>query len=205
MTSMPEHAENTAKADARSRILAEAKRLFRQKGFASVSMNDIVEAAGFKKPTIYHYFQDKESLFAEVLIEMMRHGHQLFSGSLTRGKVSLQERLCRLAEGYFRFSPSSLSTMLRDTAENLGPLQQKRVLEAHQYYLVKPFENLFAEGMAQGEIRADDPQQLAMVFISLIDSMTTFNTAYLGRDFDAHAHALKMTRIFMDGVRAHAE
>lgn len=186
--------------DARTAILQQAKLLFRQKGFSAVSMNDLVAAVGLTKPTIYYHFSDKETLFAEVVVEMMRHGHELFSAGIKRCKTT-QEKLTRLAEGYFRFSPTSLSTMVRDCAEQLSETHLKKVMEAHRFYLLSPIQAILAQGVEDGTIGAsENPETLALYFISWIDAMTMLKTSSEGRHFDAKGSAENMVRIFLNGV-----
>ncbi len=186
--------------DAKGEILEHAKRLFRQKGFSAVSMNDLVEAVKLTKPTIYYHFTDKENLFAEVAIEMMRHGNERFMAGIKRCK-NTREKLTRLAEGYFRFSPTSLNTLVRDASEHLNETHLKRVMEAHRFYLLQPLSGVFEEGIANGEINAqENPERLAFFFMSWIDAMTTLTVAHQGRSFDTKDCATQMIGIFMDGV-----
>ena len=50
----------------REDILAAAARLFANQGFSATSMNQVAEACGVAKPTLYHYFQDKQELLAQI-------------------------------------------------------------------------------------------------------------------------------------------
>jgi TetR/AcrR family transcriptional regulator len=49
------------------RIMDEAWKLFQQKGYRGVSMDELCLTAGLTKPTLYYYFHDKENLFVQVL------------------------------------------------------------------------------------------------------------------------------------------
>lgn len=51
----------------RQRILDTAIGLFAEKGFAGISVDEIVEAAGVNKRMVYHYFGNKEKLFQAAL------------------------------------------------------------------------------------------------------------------------------------------
>jgi AcrR family transcriptional regulator len=51
----------------RQRILATAADVFYRRGIAAVSMDDIADAAGVSKPTLYNHFRSKEELAAETL------------------------------------------------------------------------------------------------------------------------------------------
>lgn len=59
---MPRSAEQT-----RGRILEAAYKLFRRQGYNRVTMDDIAEAAELTKRTLYHHFNSKDQLLADVL------------------------------------------------------------------------------------------------------------------------------------------
>jgi TetR/AcrR family transcriptional regulator of autoinduction and epiphytic fitness len=51
----------------RETIVAAAERLFLERGFGSVSMDDLAEAAGVARRTLYNQFASKEEIFREML------------------------------------------------------------------------------------------------------------------------------------------
>lgn len=57
-------------AATRSTLLAAARKLFSENGFADVSTQSIVEAAGVTRGALYHQFADKVELFAAVYEEV---------------------------------------------------------------------------------------------------------------------------------------
>lgn len=59
---MPRSAEET-----RDRIRTAAYRLFRQRGYSRVRMDDIAASARLTKRTLYHHFESKDRLLADVL------------------------------------------------------------------------------------------------------------------------------------------
>ncbi|GAB3415085.1 TetR/AcrR family transcriptional regulator [Niabella aquatica] len=56
--------------DNKTRIREKSRELFMQLGIRSVSMDDIANAIGMSKKTLYHYYTDKETLVADT-IEMV--------------------------------------------------------------------------------------------------------------------------------------
>ena len=50
----------------RQAILAAAARLFARSGYVGTSMNQIAEAAGLSKPSLYHYYRDKYAILVEI-------------------------------------------------------------------------------------------------------------------------------------------
>ena len=53
--------------DTKSHILTVSLKLFLEKGFSDVSMNELVAASGLSKGAFYHYFKSKDSLYEETL------------------------------------------------------------------------------------------------------------------------------------------
>jgi AcrR family transcriptional regulator len=57
----------TSKAMTRERLLDEARRLFRERGYAATSLEQIAEAAGVTKGAIYGHFSSKEDLLISAI------------------------------------------------------------------------------------------------------------------------------------------
>lgn len=58
-------------AENRRRILDEAGRLFREKGFAAVSVAEVMKAAGLTHGGFYGHFDSKDDLVAQALAEVL--------------------------------------------------------------------------------------------------------------------------------------
>ena len=56
------------KSDRRLQLLAAAERLFAERGFLAVRLEDLGAAAGVSGPAIYRHFSNKESLLVELLV-----------------------------------------------------------------------------------------------------------------------------------------
>ena len=54
----------------RERLLAHARTLFAERGYAAVGTEEIVRAAGVTRGALYHQFRDKEALFEAVVEEV---------------------------------------------------------------------------------------------------------------------------------------
>jgi AcrR family transcriptional regulator len=52
--------------DQREQILARAAELFARHGYPGATMNQVALACGVTKPTLYHYFSDKQSLLLHI-------------------------------------------------------------------------------------------------------------------------------------------
>ncbi len=50
-------------------IIRNALKLFSEKGFAAVSMRDLAESAGISVSTIYHYYESKQALVRDMIVQ----------------------------------------------------------------------------------------------------------------------------------------
>jgi TetR/AcrR family transcriptional regulator, regulator of autoinduction and epiphytic fitness len=72
----------------REAIVAAAEQLFLGRGFGAVSMDDLAEAAGLARRTLYNQFASKEEIFREMLARLSSQLEQAFPpGMETKGDV----------------------------------------------------------------------------------------------------------------------
>jgi TetR/AcrR family transcriptional regulator, cholesterol catabolism regulator len=92
-----------AQAARRARIVAAGLRLLQSSTYDQVQMRDVAEQAGVAIGTVYHYFQSKEHLFAEVLAEWASSLRDHMDRTPARGETNaerLQEVLHRSVRAF---------------------------------------------------------------------------------------------------------
>ena len=76
------------RGDSRDAIVVAAEDLFLKRGFDSVSMDELAEAAGLARRTLYNQFASKQEIFREMLDRVSRQLEQAFPpGVETQGDV----------------------------------------------------------------------------------------------------------------------
>jgi AcrR family transcriptional regulator len=89
--------------DNRDVILNQALNLFSERGYDAVGVQEICEAAGITKPTLYHYFGSKRGLLEATLVQNFDElRSRLILAADYRGDMPLT--LQTVAETYFRFA-----------------------------------------------------------------------------------------------------
>jgi AcrR family transcriptional regulator len=79
---------NLRRGGSRETIVAAAERLFLERGFGAVSMDELAEAAGLARRTLYNQFANKEEIFREMLLNLSRQLEHAFPpGIETQGDV----------------------------------------------------------------------------------------------------------------------
>jgi AcrR family transcriptional regulator len=66
---VPQRQQDRSKAT-RATLIATARRLFAEHGYAAVPAGEIVAEAGLTRGALYHHFQDKQGLFQAVFMEL---------------------------------------------------------------------------------------------------------------------------------------
>ncbi len=89
----------------KDKIIAEATRLVKQKGFEATSMSDLVEATGLQKGCLYFHFTGKDKLLAAVLEKARTDFFQLVDAGL-EGKTP-GERLDNFFTGVFNYQKNT--------------------------------------------------------------------------------------------------
>jgi AcrR family transcriptional regulator len=82
----------------RIRILAEARRLFSQKGVKETSMTQIARACRLTKATLYHYFQSKDAILHGIFELRWQQDDELVQG--VSSARTLEECLYQTARGF---------------------------------------------------------------------------------------------------------
>ena len=85
----------------REAIVEAAQRLFLERGFGSVSMDELAEAAGVARRTLYNQFASKEEIFREMLLRVSGQLEDAFPpGIETQGDVEEVLRLDRAGRSW---------------------------------------------------------------------------------------------------------
>jgi AcrR family transcriptional regulator len=85
----------------RQRLVAAARGLFAERGYAGVATEQIVQAAGVTRGALYHQFRDKAALFAAVAEAVQAEiAHRITAGAQTDGPT---DPMTALQAGVRRF------------------------------------------------------------------------------------------------------
>src|SRR6478736_5427053 len=98
--------------DQRELILAQAAALFAKTGYAGTSMNQVAEASGLSKATLYHYYRDKYALLVSIT-----EGHVLRLQGIV-GEAVAEER-----------TPQGQMRVLTEDVKFRDDADRKRVLD----------------------------------------------------------------------------
>lgn len=96
--------------DARQAILDSAVAIFARKGYAGASVQDILQATGLSKPTLYYYFRSKAGLFQAILDFAYDESFRLMKVAVD-ATTGCEDRLVAMAAALFDFAVHNQNLM----------------------------------------------------------------------------------------------
>jgi TetR/AcrR family transcriptional regulator, cholesterol catabolism regulator len=201
-----EISSSSGEAVTRDRILNEAARLFRHRGYAATPLRDIAAAAGIKAGSIYYHFESKEDILGEVL----DRGMQLVFDVVRQRVESLPagakwiDRIGACIEGHlwgmlhhgdFTTANIRMYGQLPASAKN----RNRAIRLAYAAY----WDRLFDGAISGGEMRADTSAVMLRLFVlGALNWTVEWYNPQRG-PFDEFAR--QMTAFVFDGVVARAD
>lgn len=166
--------------DTKERIIAEALRLFSQKGYAATSVHAIAKAVGVKTASLYNHFMNKQEIFDTIVARMAEKFSIAFSGaSVPEGDAAAQVKM--YAEGGMPLLKAAALHLFHyhltdPEASRFGNLLS---IEKHinpeidllhtQAYIDGPLAyeaGIFAEMIHEGYMITADPEIMALQFFA---------------------------------------
>ena len=150
-------------------ILDTASTLFLQKGYDKTTLQDIIDATKLSKGAIYHHFASKEAIIIAVVDRIGECNTAVLAEVRDKKGLTGAEKLREMFRTAVRLSfQGGILNMLPFLIENpkFMALQMESILnEAAPDYILP----ILKEGIADGSIRADYPEQLAEVLLLMTD------------------------------------
>lgn len=164
----------------REKIVRSAAKLFLERGYDSVSINEIIAVVGGSKETIYSNFGNKAQLFEAVV-------RQLCSDVTihidTRPEGTLEEQATRLARSFVAIVLTPQIMAFHRLVTSIGrafPEVGRLFYQTGPETMYRIFAQWIAQHQAKGNIRADaDARRLAVLFHDMLigEQMLSWLTA----------------------------
>src|SRR5215204_5458234 len=186
----------------RQRLVAAARTLIAERGYAGVGTEEIVQAAGVTRGALYHQFRDKADLFAAVAEGAQADvAHQITTGAESDGQV---DPMTALYAGVRRFleacaDPAVERILLLDGPAVLGWQAWRDLADSYGLGLL---QHGLQAAMDVGAITPQPVAPLAHVLIGALDECAL----YVARAADPAAARQQCTAVLeqlLDGLIPH--
>lgn len=159
--------------ETRALLLATARKVFTERGYADTSMDDLTAQAGLTRGALYHHFGDKKGLLAAVVQQIdaeMDVRLQAISDNADDRWQGFRGRCQAYLE--MALEPDIQRIVLRDARAVLGgasPQAQRQCVESMQ--------RLIDELMRRGLVAKAEPQALAALIYGSLEEATLWIAA----------------------------
>lgn len=139
--------------DNKARIKEKARDLFLQLGMRRVSMDDIANAVGMSKKTLYQYYPDKETLVADTIEMILKANNAYCENSRKQAENAIHESFLAtdaVAETMKRMNPVLIFDM-----QKYYPAAYKKFEIFRKEYLYNFIRSSIEAGIKQGLYKED--------------------------------------------------
>ncbi|MES2957283.1 MAG: TetR/AcrR family transcriptional regulator [Pseudomonadota bacterium] len=160
--------------DQRETILSSAASLFARRGYLGTSMNDVAEASGLSKATLYHYYRDKDEMLVSIADEHVSRLVDLVRSVERDATLAPEDRLEALITRFLiEYSDAQNShRVLTEDVRFLEERDRERVLNKERL-VVKSFAEAIAVQAPQlREAGLEKP--VAMLLFGMLNWMFTW-------------------------------
>ncbi len=186
-----------------SELLAAATRLFRQRGYHATSMQDLAEALGMNRGSLYHYIASKDDLLWSIL----NHTFDLLDETVVRllhADVPPLERLRSAIHAHLRVAADHADelSLLQIELRSLEPERRARLIERRDAYEA-PWRGTIAAAVADGTLRPVDVRLAGIGILSVCNWFTQWYRPDGDLTVDQIAEAF--VALFLRGLEPRAE
>ncbi|MBW1733540.1 MAG: TetR/AcrR family transcriptional regulator [Deltaproteobacteria bacterium] len=159
----------------RQEILETALRLFSEKGFHNVSMQEIAQKAEFAVGTMYKFFENKEDLYKALVLEQSEKFHRALTEAIERPRDEIEKlrNYVRAKGEVFRANVRMIRLYFAETrgaSFNVRAGLDPEIRERYRRFL-ETLAAVFANGMEKKRFnRIAEPYQLAVALDSLCNA-----------------------------------
>jgi len=141
---------------AKGRLLIEAARLFRVKGYERTTVRDLAAAVGIQSGSIFHHFKTKEEILKAVMEEVIIYNTHLMRTKLAAASSAKEEVLALITceiEAITGVTGDAMSVLVYEW-RSLNEVNQRDILKLRDEY-EQLWLGALDKAKAEGQIKAD--------------------------------------------------
>jgi TetR/AcrR family transcriptional regulator, cholesterol catabolism regulator len=149
-----------------------ATELFRERGFHATSMQDLAEALGLNRGSIYHYIAAKDDLLWTIVSDALDRLEGCVRPELD-GEGSGEARVRRAIAAHLHFAASNLNelSLLQIELRSLPPERRRALVERRDAY-EGHWRRAIADGIVDGSFRPLDVRLAGFMVLSTCNWFT---------------------------------
>jgi len=185
--------------DRHAAILQTAERLFGEKGFRGVSIEEIAKAAGVSKGLVLYHFTSKKALLEHVLRDGITTILTGIDTSIQSGKL-VRTKLRAVVEVHLSMLNSRPYLLRIAFFEGIFGEEIKDIVGAFSEEILVKIDGLVQEGIAKGEFKPGDSRIAAIMLLGMIIGLTLQATIQQQPLLSVGQMADEITELFYQGL-----
>lgn len=188
-------------ANIKEKITKHALKIFAQKGYFRTTVDDIAQATGVAKGTVYLYFKDKQDLYVATIDEHFSRAIATLTAIEVK-PTTPSEKMEEIAVNFIGYIKQLKTSYMLFTFENINLKgktlkQMHTVIEPKIHTMVEIISNIIRNGIKNKEFREVDPRIAAFYFISTIRAifLSDFYTS------DVSFRTESVLKLFFEGLK----
>lgn len=163
----------------RDRILEKAEQMVQDRGIDAVSFQDLADAVGLSKASVFHHFKNREAL-AQALIEQCRTAYGAVYDEIVGRDISAPDKLRAIAEMFEQTTEKGRICLLGALGSSVAtlPSSAQQNLRLSVATTVDRFTRVFEQGRREGSLEFEGtPEQGATGFLALLQGLQMLTRA----------------------------
>lgn len=172
---MPRIVKEHEYAEKRNEILDSAQRLMTTKGYAQMTVQDILDDLQISKGAFYHYFSSKQALLEGMIERMVEQAVQLHDPIVHDPDLPALEKLHRFFDATTRWKnaqKSFLIALLRVWYHDDNTLVRQKVTAMGLKRSAELLAQIIRQGVAEGVFTVAYPDEVSSVVVTLVSSLS---------------------------------
>ena len=184
-------------------ILATALKLFSDKGFHNVSMQQVAEESEFAVGTLYKYFESKDALFAELIGSCARRISDILIPILDE-KMGEKQKVVNYIKAHRQIIEENAPSIRLYLSQNIptpltvrpeAELETDTVRSAIQHRL----SDTFKSGMRKGIFKDFDPWMMTLSLSAILESFV-FSVIKSPGEISIEDGISRIEKLFFEGI-----
>jgi len=183
----------------KSDIIQAAAQVFREKGYHGASMQDVADAVGLQKASLYHHVSGKQEILAAILDQALDRLIEDLQG-IVDAELPADDKLRKAIQVYLRrvTENADLAAVLLLEHRSLEPpLRQEHIQRRDRYEAL--WRAILRQGVADGKFAPGDEKITAFALLGVQNWLITWFRPNGVTPIDELAN--RFADLFMDGLR----
>jgi len=157
----------------REQVLDAAEEMVQERGLAAVSFQQLANAVGLSKASVFHHFPNKEAV-AAALVDRCQTKYGAAYGAVIDAELPAPEKLIKIAEIFEQGLKDNRLCLLNSLGQSVSTLTKavQADLRLSASRAIDRYAKVFEQGLREGSLSFEgEPADAAAAFLALLEGL----------------------------------